>query len=195
MPSVATLDFHVTSRCLQSCPFCAPPELSSDELDTQRAAAVVRKTRALGVPRIVFTGGDPLLRPDAGLLLRVARQERLEAELATPGGKLTPGFLRAYGRWIDRLALPLDGPRRGRLQPHQVARPLRGDPAPPAHCWPTFPPSTSRSARPSRLTTWKPSPNSLALLDRLAPTLPNRLALDIYQRPPADSTPPAPESR
>ncbi len=101
MPSVATLDFQVTSRCKQACPACTSPPGDTEEVDTQRAAAIVRKVRALGVPRIVFTGGDPLLRPDAGLLLRLARQERLEAVLVDPrrcSHPRLPARLRALDR-------------------------------------------------------------------------------------------------
>ena len=180
MPSVATLDFHITSRCKQSCPYCAPPQLMAEEIDTQRAAAIVRKTRALGVPRLVFTGGDPLLRPDAGLLLRLARQERLEAVLATPGDLLTPGFLRAYGRWIDQLALPLDGPdesvsSRSKTPGHfqAILRHLE--------LLATFPRIDVKIGTAVTRLNLEAVPQLVALLDRLAPTLPNRLTVDIYQ--------------
>ena len=186
MPSVATLDFHITSRCKQACPYCAPPQVTAEEIDTQRAAAIVRKVRALGVPRLVFTGGDPLLRPDAGLLLRLARQERLEAELATPGDKLTPGFLRAYGSWIDRLSLPLDGPNEA------ISRLSKN----PGHFDATLRHLKLLSGFPRidvKLTTavtrrnLDAVPELLTLLDQMAPTLPNRLAVDIFSVHPRGS--------
>jgi len=183
MSSVVTLDFHVTSRCLQACPFCAPPELANDELDTQKAAAVVRKARALGVPRIVFTGGDPLLRSDAGILLRLARQERLESELATPGEKLTTGFLRAYGRWIDRLALPLDGPNEAvssrTKSPGHFDATLRN-----LRLLAEFPGIDLKINTAVTTHNLDAVPDLLILLDGIAPTLPNRLTLDVYQRYP-----------
>jgi len=180
MPSVATLDFHVTSRCKQACPACSSPPGVTEEVDTQRAAAIVRKVRALGVPRIVFTGGDPLLRPDAGILLRLARQERLESVLATPGDALTPGFLRAYGRWIDQLAFPLDGPnevisnrskRAGHFQTILDHLQLLA-----AH--PRIDLKIDTAVTRLNLDA---VPELVALLDRIAPTLPNRLSVDIYQ--------------
>jgi MoaA/NifB/PqqE/SkfB family radical SAM enzyme len=180
MPSVATLDFHVTSRCRQACPACTSPPGATEEVDTQRAAAIVRKVRALGVPRIVFTGGDPLLRPDAGLLLRLARQERLESVLATPGDALTPGFLRAYGRWIDQLAFPLDGPNEAVSSRSKAA----------GHFQTILDHLQLLAAHPRidlKIGTAVTRLNLdavaelVALLDRLAPTLPNRLSVDIYQ--------------
>jgi MoaA/NifB/PqqE/SkfB family radical SAM enzyme len=180
MPSVATLDFHLTSRCKQSCPYCASPELTAEEMDTQRAAAIVRKARALGIPRLVFTGGDPLLRPDAGLLLRLARQERLEAELATPGDKLTPGFLRAYGRWIDRLSLPLDAPNEAisslTKNPGHFDATLRH-----LKLLSGFPRIDLKITTAVTRRNRDAVPELLTLFDQMAPTLPNRLALDIHQ--------------
>ncbi len=180
MPSVATLDFQVTSRCKQACPACTSRPGETEEVDTQRAAAIVRKVRFLGVPRIVFTGGDPLLRPDAGLLLRLARQEHLELVLATPGDVLTSGFLRAYGRWIDQVAFPLDGPNEAVSSRSKTA----------GHFQAILDHLDLLAAHPridlkigtavTRLNL-EAIPEMVALLDRLAPTLPNRLSVDIYQ--------------
>jgi MoaA/NifB/PqqE/SkfB family radical SAM enzyme len=186
MPSVATLDFHVTSRCMQACPACTSPSGEIEEVDTQRAAAIVRKVRALGVPRIVFTGGDPLMRPDAGLLLRLARQERLESVLATPGDVLTHGFLRAYGRWIDQLAFPLDGPNEAvsvqSKSPGHFQAILRH-----LELLTAYPRIDIKIGTAVTRLNLESVPELVALLDRLAPTLPNRLSVDIYQVHPSST--------
>jgi MoaA/NifB/PqqE/SkfB family radical SAM enzyme len=109
MPSISTIDFHVTARCNQECPYCWGPMENACEVTTQDAAAIVRKIIQDGARRIVFTGGDPLLRADIGMLVRMAKQLGLEVALSTSGDTLTPGFLRAYARWIDLISLPLDG--------------------------------------------------------------------------------------
>jgi MoaA/NifB/PqqE/SkfB family radical SAM enzyme len=189
MPSVATLDFQVTSRCKQACPACTSPAGDAEEVDTQRAAAIVRKVRALGVPRIVFTGGDPLLRPDAGLLLRLARQERLESVLATPGDVLTPGFLRAYGRWIDQVAFPLDGPNEVVTSRSKTAGHFQMILAH-LEMLATHPRIDLKINTAVTRRNLDAVPELVALLDRLAPTLPNRLSVDIYQAHPcAQPTP------
>ncbi len=107
--TIATIDFHVTSRCNQECPYCWGPQDYEDEVDTRCAVDIVRKIVETDARRIVFTGGDPLLRPDIGLLVRVAKHAGLEVALSTTGDELSAGFLRAYGRWIDLISLPLDG--------------------------------------------------------------------------------------
>lgn len=109
MAEYATIDFHLTSRCNQDCPYCWGPQDFENEVDTETAAAIVRKIHAFGAKRIVFTGGDPMLRSDIGMLVRLSKQLGLEVALSTTGDALTYGFIRGYGRWIDLISLPIDG--------------------------------------------------------------------------------------
>ena len=109
LSTITTIDFHVTSRCNQECAYCWGPQDSSQELDRHAAISIVRKIAASSARRIVFTGGDPLQREDIGLLIRLANELNLEVALSTTGDELHSGFLRAYGRWIGLISLPLDG--------------------------------------------------------------------------------------
>lgn len=184
MASVATLDFQVTSRCKQACPACTTLPGASEEVDTQTAAAIVRKVHALGVPRIVFTGGDPLLRPDCGMLLRLARQEKLEAILATPGDVLTAGFLRAHGGWIDQLAFPLDGPNEAVSSKRKHAghfQTILGH----LELLKSYPEIDVKIDIAVTRLNLEMVPELVVLLDGLAPTHPNRFSVDIYQVHPA----------
>ncbi|MEJ2278301.1 MAG: radical SAM protein, partial [Candidatus Lokiarchaeota archaeon] len=58
---------------------------------------------------MVFTGGDPLSRKDAGRLIRYAKEIGLEVALSTTGDKLSSSFLRRYASYIDLISLPIDG--------------------------------------------------------------------------------------
>jgi MoaA/NifB/PqqE/SkfB family radical SAM enzyme len=109
MPKVVTIDFHVTSDCNQECPYCWGPQGFEQVVDTTTAEAIVRKVASLRVRRIVFTGGDPLLRPDIGSLIRLAKQVGLEVALSTTGDELTRAFLHEYASSIYLISLPLDG--------------------------------------------------------------------------------------
>jgi len=105
---VVTIDYHVTSECSQECPYCWGPQ-GIDAVDTGTALAIVSKIASFGARRIVFTGGDPLQRPDIGLLIRRARAVGLEVAVSTTGDLLTAEFLAEHGAWIDLISLPLDG--------------------------------------------------------------------------------------
>jgi MoaA/NifB/PqqE/SkfB family radical SAM enzyme len=109
VPEVATIDFHVTSECSQSCEYCwGPQEIAA--VDTTTALAIVDRVAATGARRIVFTGGDPLQRSDIGALIRRARTGGLEVAVSTTGDLLTAPFLEEHGAEIDLVSLPLDGP-------------------------------------------------------------------------------------
>jgi MoaA/NifB/PqqE/SkfB family radical SAM enzyme len=110
MPQVATIDFHVTSECNQECPYCWGPQGFENPVDTPTARAIVARIADLGIPRIVFTGGDPLLRGDVGELIDLAKSSGLEVALSTTGDELSREFLLSHGGSIDLISLPLDGP-------------------------------------------------------------------------------------
>jgi MoaA/NifB/PqqE/SkfB family radical SAM enzyme len=109
LAEVVTVDFHVTSECNQECPYCWGPQDFEHPVDTATAQAIIRKIAAVGARRVVFTGGDPLLRSDLGRLIRCAESEGLEVALSTTGDELTREFLLEFGSSIDLISLPLDG--------------------------------------------------------------------------------------
>jgi MoaA/NifB/PqqE/SkfB family radical SAM enzyme len=107
---VATIDFHVTSECGQECPYCWGPQGFEHPVSTESALRIVERVKAVSATRIVFTGGDPLKRPDIGALIRHAKEIGLEVALSTSGDELTEAFLHEVGQHIDLISLPLDGP-------------------------------------------------------------------------------------
>ncbi|UCF21279.1 MAG: radical SAM protein [Gemmatimonadota bacterium] len=106
---VATIDFHVTSECSQSCPYCWGPQEFIAPVDTGKALRIVSRIKEVGARRIVFTGGDPLARPDINFLLEQGRDDGLEVALSTTGDLLTPDRLAAAAQYLDLVSLPLDG--------------------------------------------------------------------------------------
>lgn len=106
---LATVDFHVTSECSQECPYCWGPQEYERPVDTGTAFRIVSKVKEVGARRIVFTGGDPLRRPDIGLLIARAARSGLEVAVSTTGDELSAEFLTANAGHIDLISLPLDG--------------------------------------------------------------------------------------
>ncbi len=109
MLPVATLDFHITARCSQACPYCWGPRRFRTPVDTDTACRIIDRIRELGVRRIVFTGGDPLQRADAPILIHYARARGLETALSTTGDFVTPKILEKIAPALDLISLPLDG--------------------------------------------------------------------------------------
>lgn len=106
---VSTVDFHVTTKCSQACPYCWGPRRLRNAVDTESAQRIIAYIAELGVRRIVFTGGDPLQRPDAVDLVWYAKECGLETALSTTGDRLTPELLEDLSPYLDLISLPLDG--------------------------------------------------------------------------------------
>jgi len=109
MIGVATIDFHITARCDQACPYCWGPRRFRKTVDTETAHRIIARIKEVGARRVVFTGGDPLHRADAVELIRSAKDSGLETALSTTGDRLTPGVLSGISPILDLISLPLDG--------------------------------------------------------------------------------------
>ncbi len=81
------LDCALTYR-LSSQPDSAPVERVSRELTTQEWTAVLAKAWEIGIPHIIFTGGEPTLRDDLPELIQQAENLGQVSGLLTDGMKL-----------------------------------------------------------------------------------------------------------
>ena len=78
----------VTYRCPCRCVHCyasAPDRSGPDELDTAQMKSVIDQAKRLGVIGIIFSGGDPLMRPDIVELVRHAHALGLLTRVSTTG--------------------------------------------------------------------------------------------------------------
>ena len=106
---VSTVDFHITAKCSQACPYCWGPRRFRNHVETETAQRILIRIRDLGVRRVVFTVGDPLQRPDAPDLIRFAKEIGLETALSTVGDFVTSEILEQVSPYLDLVSLPLDG--------------------------------------------------------------------------------------
>ena len=106
---VSTIDFHITAKCSQACPYCWGPRRFRTPVDTDTAQRIIARIKGLGVRRVVFTGGDPLQRSDTPDLIRFAKERGLETALSTTGDFVTAEILESLSPYLDLISLPLDG--------------------------------------------------------------------------------------
>jgi radical SAM protein len=107
--------WEVTQACDLACVHCrasAQSERNPHELTTKQGYRLLDEIRSFGEPLMVFTGGDPLKRPDLCDLIRYAVKIGLRTNVtpsATPllTGEAIDGF-KAAG--VTRMAISLDGP-------------------------------------------------------------------------------------
>jgi MoaA/NifB/PqqE/SkfB family radical SAM enzyme len=103
--------FHVTlsvtERCNHHCVYCTRPESPGQELTTAEWSGVLGELRSLGTERVIFFGGEPLLRDDLGTIVSCARLLGLRCALAT-NGVLVPQR-RDVVTLFQTLVISLDG--------------------------------------------------------------------------------------
>lgn len=112
-----TIAWEVTRACAYSCVHCradAQHHRDPRELSTAEAKTLTNRIAAFGNNLIlVFTGGDPMMRPDLFELISYATQNGLRCSL-TPTATALPTKERlekARDAGIRRIALSLDAPR------------------------------------------------------------------------------------
>jgi radical SAM protein len=107
--------WEVTQACDLACVHCrasAQPNRNPEELSTEQGYRLLDEIRSFGEPLMVFTGGDPLKRPDLFDLVRYSVKIGLRTNVtpsATP--LLTAEAIRQLKDCgIARMAISLDGP-------------------------------------------------------------------------------------
>jgi AdoMet-dependent heme synthase len=107
--------WECTQACDLACVHCrasAQSERNPQELTTEQGYRLLDEIRSFGEPLMVFTGGDPLKRPDLYDLIRYAVKIGLRTNVtpsATP--LLTPEAIDGFkAAGVTRMAISLDGP-------------------------------------------------------------------------------------
>jgi len=108
--------WETTQACALACRHCrasARPWRDPLELTTEEGFRVVRQTAEMGTSILVFSGGDPVNRPDLLDLIRCGKEQGLRtATIPAATDRLDRGLvadLKQAG--LDQMALSLDFPR------------------------------------------------------------------------------------
>ena len=107
--------WETTQACALACRHCrasAQPSRDPRELTTVEGMGVIDQVADLGTPILVFTGGDPVNRPDLFDLIRHARSRGLKAATIPAATEcLTEELVRGLkDAGCDQMALSLDFP-------------------------------------------------------------------------------------
>ncbi len=108
------VNWHMLDACNYRCKFCFAKfnNLKGICHDIQKSRTVLLKLKEGGVKKINFTGGEPLLCPTLGELIKYAKELGMATSIVTNGYYLTenPGkeLLKEYGEYIDWIGMSLD---------------------------------------------------------------------------------------
>ena len=114
-PPLRLLFWETTTGCNLACIHCRRLEVSEElsrlDLSTEQSLAMIRSLPETGRPILVFSGGEPLKRPDIFELAAAATAVGLPTALATNGTLVdaaVAGKIVAAG--FRRVSISLDGP-------------------------------------------------------------------------------------
>ena len=107
--------WHLTRRCNLACEHCyaeAGPGPYPDELNTAEARALMDDLAGYKVPAVLFSGGEPLMRPDVFELAEHAGARGLRIVLSTNGTLITRDLAaRLKAARFSYIGVSLDGLR------------------------------------------------------------------------------------
>jgi radical SAM protein with 4Fe4S-binding SPASM domain len=105
--------WNITRACNLKCVHCYNDSGSTsadDELSTAEAKEVLRDLADFGVPSVLFSGGEPLLRKDLLGLMDYARQLGLRTVISTNGTLITEDAAQSIqGVGVSYVGISLDG--------------------------------------------------------------------------------------
>jgi len=106
--------WNLTDRCNLACSHCysssGPGRETDGELSTAEALALIDDLAAMGVPLILFSGGEPLLREDIWELARHATEKGIKTALSTNGTLISADVARKIKEsGIEYAGISLDG--------------------------------------------------------------------------------------
>ncbi len=107
--------WNVTRRCNLKCIHCYSNSRNvfySNELTTEQGRALLADLAAFGSPVILFSGGEPMMRPDLHELARFAAEKGMRVVISTNGTLITKKEVAVYKKiGLSYMGVSLDGLR------------------------------------------------------------------------------------
>ncbi|MGC4121347.1 MAG: radical SAM protein [Myxococcales bacterium] len=127
LPAPEVVGWETTLRCNMRCRHCGSTAGAArkQELSTREALDLCRQFADMGIPRIVLTGGETLLRPDWQEILQALIGSGIQVGLLTNGWGLNARVVKQLAKIADggfHLAVSIDGTR----EVHDDIRCLKG---------------------------------------------------------------------
>lgn len=106
-PAPSRMDLALTYRCQNGCSFCyCDGPRATHELNTSQWKDIIAKLWQIGVPNVLFTGGEPTLRTD--LVELILQAEQFVTGLVTNGRKLPQIASDLQGASLDYIQVSLE---------------------------------------------------------------------------------------
>ena len=105
--------WNITRACNLKCVHCyndSGAGKSFNDVTTEKAKAVLDDLAGFGVPSVLFSGGEPLMRPDLFDLIKYAGRKGLRTVISTNGTLITSGIAKKIKDCeVSYVGISLDG--------------------------------------------------------------------------------------
>jgi radical SAM protein with 4Fe4S-binding SPASM domain len=104
--------WNITSRCNLGCSYCylGAGERRDDELTTAECVTLIDDLAASGVPLLIISGGEPLIRDDIWKILDHAKERKVKIALSSNGTLIGQDTaLRLQEAGVEYVGISLDG--------------------------------------------------------------------------------------
>lgn len=102
------VSWAITYHCNYNCLYCGVNEVPTKDLNTKTVLSFIDQLSKMGTKIISFTGGEPMLRNDIGIITNYCKEKDIYVSINTSGYLLSDRAKQITV--LDRIVLSLDGP-------------------------------------------------------------------------------------
>lgn len=112
LKSPLSVCWQITTKCNLNCKYCLSSSGCQGEygLDTKQAIDIINQLGDVGVNRLDFTGGEPLIRKDIGKLIQCAKYNNINTIVTTNTTLLNDENIEQI-KQADLIQISIDGPK------------------------------------------------------------------------------------
>lgn len=105
-----TVSFHIVKPCNAKCKFCYATfdDMHVKMMSLDDAKTIIKKLADAGVQKITFAGGEPMLFPWIGEVIKYTKTLGVTTSLITNGFLLSVDFLDDMKGWLDWIGISID---------------------------------------------------------------------------------------
>lgn len=105
---IRSVNFHITMDCNYRCRFCFYRNMSGEFRDLKGVKHKLEILRSMGIEKINFAGGEPLLYIHIDDLLKMAKDMGFIVSIVTNGALLNEDRIKEMSRYVDWIGISID---------------------------------------------------------------------------------------
>ncbi len=105
---IKSVNWHLTPFCNYSCKFCFAQNLGEKPIPEEQGIHLIERLVNLGMTKINFAGGEPLLHPGLAGYCTAAKDFGMTVSITTNGSLLTANLIDELKENVDWIAISVD---------------------------------------------------------------------------------------